>query len=117
MTVFRPNGYDGISKGIAPKYLGYEFTTKAPKTLAPAVKAGGSVSERKELSAFLARCAALSVPAPGTGGAEKDSLHSCVCLLEVMADSAKKRGDDIEWSMMSVMAKNGREVLDGYHPE
>ena len=52
-----------------------------------------------------------------TNDALKDKLHSCVCLLEVMADSAKERGDDVEWAMMSVMAKNGREVLDGYHPE
>ena len=41
-----------------------------------------------------------------------EALHSCICLLETMAEAAKERGDDVEWAMMSVMAANSREALD-----
>jgi hypothetical protein len=49
-------------------------------------------------------------PAAADAGV-REALDSCICLLETMAETAKERGDTAEWSMMSVMAENGRAAL------
>jgi hypothetical protein len=40
-----------------------------------------------------------------------DCLHSCACLLETMAESAKERGDIAEWSLMATIAEEARALL------
>lgn len=41
-----------------------------------------------------------------------EALHSCICLLETMAESAQERDDHVEWAMMSTMASNCRSTLE-----
>jgi len=112
-TAMRP-GIDPVARGIEPAALSAGIATPKPegaKARCCSATSPCSWQRHNGMDSVCPLCQAAATAPAGDVDGVREELHSCVCLLEVMADNAKERGDDVEWAMMSVMAKNGRNAL------